>query len=298
MRIAIAGANGFLGRALTAGLRAAGHEVVPVVRHRGPGMDAVVEWDPAAARLDAGGLEGMDAVVNLAGENVAGLWTAAKKRRIRESRVRSTGFLSDRLSRLSRPPATFASVSAVGIYGAHAPDEVIDESSPPGTGFLAGVAREWEAATASAEAAGIRVVHMRMGVVIGHGGTVAVMLPLFQMGLGGSIGSGDQIVSWIALDEIAPAVQHVLATPSLRGPVNFTAPRAVSFRELAEALASTLNRPALFRVPAFAARLAMGQMADEMILTGARVVPKKLLESGYEFRVEEIGEAMKRAVRK
>lgn len=296
MRIAITGANGFVGRALTAALGAQGHEIVPVVRHRRPEMRAVVEWDPAAARIDAGGLEGLDAVVNLAGENVAGWWTAAKKRRIRESRVRSTSFLSERLGKLKRPPPVLVSASAVDYYGVHGPDEPVDESGPPGNSFLAGLAREWEAATSPAEAAGIRVVHARLGLVLGRGGAIGVMLPLFQIGLGGAIGSGDQIVSWIALEDLAPALVHVVQTPELAGAVNFTAPGAVPFREFAQALAAALNRPSLFRLPGFAAKIALGEMAEEMLLTGRKVVPRKLLESGYVFREPEIGSAMKKAV--
>ena len=296
MRIAIAGANGFLGRNVARALGAEGHEIVSIVRHRRPEMTSVVEWDPAAARIDAGGLEGLDAVINLVGENVAGWWTAAKKRRIRDSRVRSTTFLSERLGKLKRPPPVLVSGSAVDYYGHHGSNVEVDETSPPGTSFLSSLAREWEAATSPAEAAGIRVVHARLGLVLGRGGAIGVMLPLFQIGLGGAIGSGDQIVSWIALAELAPAMMHVIQTPGLAGAVNFTAPGAVSFREFAQALAAALNRPALFRLPSFAARLALGQLADEMLLSGRKVVPRKLLESGYRFREPEVHAAMKRAI--
>lgn len=290
MRIAIAGATGFVGSRLSRTLAGEGHEIVPISRHAVPGG---VRWDPVAGLIDANALEGLDAVLNLAGENLAGYWTAGKKRRIVDSRVRGTRLLSDTLAGLVRRPATLISWSAVGHYGAREGDEPVDESAPAGSTFLAQVTTAWEGATAAAAAAGIRVVHPRMGMVVGRGGAIAVMLPLFQMGLGGSIGSGRQMVSWIALDEIAPALQHILRTPSLAGPVNFTAPGAVRFDEFARELAGVLGRPALFRVPTFAARLALGEMGKEVVLSGARVVPRKLLDSGYQFRYPELRMAMK-----
>ncbi len=275
-------------------LRAEGHEVIPVTRRAG--VAGAVWWDPAAGRLEASGLEALDAVVHLAGENVAGWWTAAKKKRIRESRIGGTDLIARALAGLRQPPACLISISGVNYYGAHAPDEAVEENSPPGEGFLASVGTAWEAAAAPAEAAGIRVVKARMGMVVGRGGAIAVMLPLFEIGLGGVLGSGRQIVSWIALDEIAPALLHVLATPALQGPVNFVAPEPVPFAELARALARALRRPALFKVPAFAAKLALGQMGEEMVLSGVRVIPRRLLDSGYRFRFPEIGAAMEHAL--
>ena len=270
-----------------------GHEVVPISRGRVAGG---VQWDPEAGRIDAAGLEGLDAVVNLAGENVSGRWTAGKKRRILESRVRATTLLAHTLAKLARPPATLVSASAIGYYGAHPPEDAVDETSPAGEGFLARVTSAWEQATATAAAAGMRVVHARLGMVVGRGGALGVMLPLFRIGLGGPVGTGEQVVSWIALDEISPALLHVLATPALGGAVNFTAPHPVSFNELARSLAAVLHRPALFRVPAFAARLALGQMGEEMVLTGARVRPARLLETGYTFRFPELGGALRHAL--
>ncbi len=294
MRIAITGASGFIGSRTGSMLRAEGHDVVPVTRRAG--VPGTVWWDPAVGRVDASGLEGLDAVVHLAGENVAGWWTAAKTRRIRESRIGGTDLIARTLAGLEHPPACLISISGVNYYGAHASEDAVEEGSPPGEGFLASLAVAWEAATAPAEAAGIRVVKARMGLVIGRGGAIAVMLPLFQIGLGGVLGSGRQVISWIALDEIAPALLHVLATPALQGPVNFVAPGAVPFAEFARALGRALHRPVLFKVPAFAARLALGQMAEEMVLSGVRVVPRRLLESGYRFRFPEIGAAMERAL--
>ena len=293
MRVAITGASGFIGSRLAAELSAAGHGVVPVGRRAG--ADGV-QWDPAAGRIDARRLEGLDAVVHLAGENLNGRWTAGKKWRIVESRVRGTALLADTLAHLEHPPATLISGSAVGFYGAHAPDEELDERAPAGTGFLASLVRDWENAAAPAAAAGIRVVHPRMGLVVGAGGALAAMLPPFRLGLGGPIGSGRQVVSWIALDDVAHAMRHVLDTPALRGPVNFTAPNPVSFAELARALGRVLHRPVLFRLPAWVARLALGEMAEEMLLGGARAVPRALLASGYRFRFLEITGALRQAV--
>lgn len=295
MRIGITGASGFIGRRLTAALRAEGHAVVPVTRRAG--VPGAVWWDPVAGRIDASGLEGLDAAVHLAGESVSGRWTARKKQRIVESRVRGTDLLARTLAGLARRPGCLISVSGVNYYGARAPDDAVEEGSPAGAGFLASLAVAWEGATAPVEAAGIRLVRARMGLVIGRGGgAIAVMLPLFQIGLGGSIGSGRQVVSWIALDEIAPAMLHVLATPALRGPVNFVAPEPVPFAELARALGHALHRPTLFTVPAFAARLALGEMGEEMVLSGVRVVPRRLLETGYRFRFPELTGAMEHAL--
>ncbi len=253
----------------------------------------VVAWDPESGWIDAAALEGMDAVVHLAGESVAARWTRRKKARIRQSRVQGTSLLARALAGLRHPPATLVSVSGVNYYGAHAPDDAVDENAPAGQGFLASLAVEWEAATAPAAAAGIRVVNARLGMVVGRGGAIGVMLPLFQIGLGGVMGSGRQVVSWIALDELAPALLHVLATPALQGPVNFVAPSPVPFAELARALGHALHRPALFRLPAFAARLALGQMGEEMVLTGVRVIPRRLLETGYRFRYPELEGALR-----
>ena len=294
MRIGITGASGFIGRRLAATLRAEGHAVVPVTRRAG--VPGTVWWDPAAGRIDASGLEGLDAAVHLAGENVSGWWTARKKQRIADSRVRGTDLLARTLAGLERRPGCLIANSGVHYYGARAPDDAVAEDAPAGEGFLASLAVAWESATAPAEAAGIRVVRARMGMVIGRGGAIAVMLPLFQIGLGGSIGSGRQVVSWIALDEIAPAMLHVLATPALRGPVNFVAPEPVPFAELARALGRALHRPTLFTVPAFAARLALGEMGEEMVLSGVRVVPGRLLATGYRFRFPEISGAMEHAL--
>ncbi len=293
MRVAITGATGFIGSRLAAELAAAGHELVPIGRAAAPGG---VHWDPAAGRIDAARLEGVDAAIHLAGESLNGRWTAAKKQRIVESRLRGTALLAQALAGLRRRPATLISASAVGYYGARASEEELDETSAGGTGFLASLAHDWERAAAPAEGAGIRVVHPRLGVVLGPGGALAAMLPPFRLGLGGPIGSGRQAVSWIALDDVARAMLHMLGTPALRGPVNFTSPNPATFNELAATLGRVLHRPAVLRLPGWAARLALGEMAEEMLLGGQRVLPRALLASGFRFELPGLEEALRRAL--
>lgn len=292
MRVAITGASGFLGRTISAALRARGDAVVPVGRNAGAGG---VRWDPDTGTIDAAGLEGLDAVIHLAGENLNGRWTAARKRRIRESRIKGTSLLAKTLAGLQLRPATLISASAVGYYGAHG-DEEVDESAPPGKGFLATVCMEWERAAAPAAEAGIRVVHPRLGVVMGRGGALEAMLLPFQLGLGGPIGSGEQFLSWVALEDVVGGMLQLLDGAALTGGVNLTAPNPVRFAELARSLGRVLHRPAFMRLPAFAARLVLGEMADEMLLTGARVLPRRLVASGYRFQYPEITGALRHAL--
>lgn len=284
MKILISGASGLIGSALAPSLCADGHEVIRLVRAAPRPGAAEIHWDPATDSLDPSTLEGLDAVVHLAGENVAeGRWTRRKRARIRDSRVRGTSLLARMLAALAAPPKVLASASAVGYYGSRG-DELLDEESPPGDGFLSGVCRDWEAATDPAAAAGVRVVHLRTGMVLSTaGGALAKMLPLFRCGLGGCLADGRQYVSWITLDDVAGAIRHVLLTDSLDGPVNLVAPEPVTNRELTRTLGRILRRPTLLPVPAFVLRAALGQMADGLLLSSTRVLPRRLLESGHAF---------------
>ena len=294
MKILVSGSTGFIGSALVPFLTSDGHSVVQLLRKPVATVNPTLTWDPAAGRLDAAAFEGFDAVVHLAGESIAsGRWTAAKKERIRSSRVDATRLLCNALARLGRPPKALICASAIGYYGDRG-DEVLREESAPGRDFLAGVCRDWEAASEPAARKGIRVVNLRFGVVLGRGGgALARMLPPFRMGLGGRIGSGRQYISWIALDDAVGAVQHALATGALRGPANAVAPRAVTNQEFTRTLGRTLGRPTLFPMPAFAARLAFGEMADALLLGSARVEPARLLASGYRFRHGDLEGALR-----
>ena len=296
MRVAITGSTGLVGSEMVAVLSAAGHEVVRLVRRvPAPGEKGVLRWDPVKREVDAAKIEGSDAVLHLAGENVgAGRWTAARKAAIRDSRVNGTRLLCDTLAGLDRPPETLVCASAIGFYGDRGAEPLTEESSP-GTGFLSEVCREWEAASEPAVRKGIRVVTLRIGVVLSpKGGALSRMLPVFRAGLGGVIGNGRQYVSWIALDDLVGVVLHALRSGELRGPVNAVAPRPVTNRELTEALGKALSRPTPLPVPAFALRLAVGrEMADTLLLASARVVPRRLEETGYPFLYPELGRALR-----
>ncbi|MGB7630078.1 MAG: TIGR01777 family oxidoreductase [Candidatus Deferrimicrobium sp.] len=295
MRVAITGSTGLVGSEVVTVLSAAGHEVVRLVRRAPVPGEKAVRWDPEKGKIDAAGLEGLDAVVHLAGENIAsGRWNAARKAAIRDSRVNGTRLLSGTLASLHRPPKTLVCASAIGIYGDRG-EEPLAEDSPAGAGFLAEVCEAWEAAAASAAEKEIRVVHLRIGVVLSpEGGALSRMLPLFRAGLGGVIGSGRQYVSWVALDDLPLILLHVLQCGALSGPVNAVAPHPVTNREFTETLGKVLSRSTLFPVPAFALRLAVGEMADALLLSSARVVPKRLLDTGYSFRSPELETTMGR----
>ena len=295
MRVAITGSTGLVGSEVVTVLSAAGHEVVRLVRRAPAPGEKAVRWDPVRREVDAAGLEGFDAVIHLAGENVgAGRWTPARKAAIRDSRVNGTRLLCDALAGLARPPKTLLCASAVGYYGDRG-EETLAEESPPGTGYLAEVCREWEAASAPAARKGIRVVALRFGMVLSaKGGALARMLPLFRAGLGGVIGGGRQYVGWVALDDLPHIILHALQRGDLSGPVNAVAPRPVTNREFTEALGKALSRPTPLPVPAFALRLAVGrEMADALLLAGARVVPRRLEETGYRFRFPELPAALR-----
>jgi len=295
MKIVVSGSTGLIGSALVPRLVREGHEVMPLVRRRVTPGERAFSWDPEAGTIDRAGLEGagIDAVVNLAGENVFGRWTPAKKQRIRESRVHGTRLVADSIAGLARPPRVLLAASAVGYYGDRG-EEVMTERSAAGDDFLAHVARDWEAATAGAAAAGIRVHNLRFGVVLTPtGGGLGKMLPAFRVGLGGPVGSGNQYFSWIALDDAIKAILHVLATPNLAGPVNVTSPTPVTNREFAKTLGKVLGRPAVLTVPTFALRIAFGTEGAAMLQSGQRAVPIRLLESGFRFCYDTLEPALR-----
>jgi hypothetical protein len=278
-----------LGSAIRQSLSAREAQVLQLVR-RAPASNGEIQWSPAAtsAVADPALLENLTAAIHLSGSNVgAHRWTPAYKREIAESRVQSTHALATTLAGLIRPPGTLLVASAIGIYGNRG-DAVLDENSKPGSGFLAEVCQQWEAAAGPAVEAGIRVAHLRFGVVLGpaskaHPGALDKMIPIFRLGLGGPLGNGRQWMSWISLRDSADAVLFALDTPSLVGPINVTAPNPVTNADLTCALAKRLHRPAIFAAPAFALRLAMGEMADEALLASTRVVPAKLSSAGFHF---------------
>jgi uncharacterized protein (TIGR01777 family) len=297
MIIAVTGASGLVGSALVSALEADGHLVRRLVRRDVQDGDREIRWDPAAGTIDAAELEGIDAVVHLAGENLAARrWNTSVKQEIRESRVRGTRLLAETLAALVNKPEVLVSASGVGYYGDRGAD-VVDESSPLGTGFLADVCRDWEAATEPARQSGIRVVNLRTGVVIAaQGGALAKMLFPFKLGLGGVIGSGRQYWSWIALDDLVSAIKLALENGALAGPVNAASPEPVTNREFTKTLGRALGRPTIFPMPAFAARLVLGEMADEMLLASTRVAPRVLLQAGFAFRFPRLETALRSAL--
>jgi uncharacterized protein (TIGR01777 family) len=278
--VAVSGATGLIGSALVAHLRASGAQVRRLVR-RASGEPGDIVWDPMRGVLPADELDGVTAVVHLAGQPIAQRWTTARKQAIRDSRVRSTELLARTIAALRRKPAVLLSGSAIGYYGDRG-DEVVDETSAPGHDFFAGVVREWEGATRAAEDAGVRVVHLRSGLVMSpRGGALAKLLPPFRMGVGGPIGSGRQWLSWISLHDHVRAMEHALSTTTLSGAVNLVAPNPVMNAEFASTLGRVLTRPAIVPVPAMALELMYGEMARATLLSGQRVLPKALVRTGF-----------------
>jgi hypothetical protein len=293
MKVAITGASGFVGAALVPFLTTGGHEVVRLVR-RAPKAKDEIRWDPEAGTIDAAALEGVDAVVNLSGENIAGgRWTDARKALLRSSRVGPTALLARTLAGLERKPKVLVSASAVGYYGDRG-DAWVTEKDAPADGFLARLSVDWERAAEPASNAGIRVVQPRIGVVLGPaGGALGKMLRPFKAGLGGVLGSGTQYMSWIAMDDLVGVIHHLLDRPDLGGPVNAVAPEPVTNAAFTKTLGRVLGRPTIAPAPAFALRLAFGEMADATLLTGARVRPERLLASGYRFRFPDLEGALR-----
>lgn len=293
MRILISGASGLIGSALRPALVSAGHTNAALVRR--PAAGDQVQWDPAA-RLEPRQLSGFDAVVHLAGKNISGLWSDTFKREVRESRVQGTRTLATAAAesfRQTGQPGLFVAASATGYYGNRG-DEALTEASPRGKGFLADVCQEWEDAAAPAADAGIRVVHVRIGVVLAkNGGALPAMLTPFRLGLGGPVGNGRQYWSWITLDDVVGAFLFALTTDELHGPVNAVAPQAVRNKEFVRELGKALNRPTVFPLPAFMVRTLFGEMGDALLLASACVRPAKLEAAGYRFRHPELPEALR-----
>ena len=296
MRVLVSGASGPIGSALRASFERETAEVVRLVRGA-PNNAGEVQWNPMAA-VPAAMVSGFDAVVHLSGETVMGRWTEAKKKAIRESRVTSTKNLAAALARTDRKPRVFVCASAIGFYGDHG-DEILNEDSASGPGFLPEICREWERASRIAADAGIRTVNVRIGLVLSaKGGALSAMLTPFKLGVGGRIGSGKQWWSWIHVDDIIGGIRHAIGNESVSGPVNLVGPNAVRNAEFTKVLASVLRRPAIFPVPEFVVRLAFGtQAAEEMLLASQRVVPARLEASGYAFRYRELRTALGNLVR-
>jgi hypothetical protein len=294
MRILVTGASGLVGAALVPALAAAGHRVGRLVRGRPSGPDEF-HWDPGSGLLDLAALADCEAVVHLAGESIAaGRWTRRRKERIRGSRVAGTRLLAAGIAGAVPPPRVMICASAVGYYGDRG-DELLVEASGPGEGFLADLVRDWEAASEPASRAGVRVVHLRLGMVLSRqGGALPRLLLPFGLGLGGPFGSGRQWTSWIALDDLVAAIAHALTTTGLDGPVNAVTPGPVTNREFARTLARVLGRPAWLTAPAWALRLLLGEMGKELLLASQRVIPGRLLASGFEFREPELEGALSR----
>jgi uncharacterized protein (TIGR01777 family) len=295
MKILVSGSHGLIGKALIGSLGSGEQEVVRLVRSTPkPGE---VEWHPNQDTMDPARLEGFDAIINLAGENVAGgRWTEDQKRKIHDSRVNGTHLLSEAMAKLAKRPQVFLCASATGFYGDR-DDEVLDEHSDSGGGFLAGVCREWEKATEPAVAAGVRVVNLRFGVILARdGGMLSKLLTPFKMGMGGKVGSGKQFISWVAIDDVVSAIKLALNDETFRGPVNVVSPNPVTNEVFTRTLGHVLSRPTALAMPAFAARLAFGEMADEMLLASQYVVPKRLADAGFEFKYPELEGALRKYV--
>lgn len=298
MRVLLTGSGGLIGQALIAFLAADGHKVVPLKRSKTHATGRHIQWDPDAGIIDKDALEDFDAVVHLAGESIVGRWTPQKKARIVESRAKGTRLLCETLAHLRSRPMVLISASATGYYGDRGA-QVLDEESSAGSLFLSKVATAWEDATEPAKRYGIRVVNLRTGFVLSKaGGGLATMLLPFKLGIGGRVGSGRQYLSWIAIDDVVGAISHAMLSDSLRGPVNAVSPHPVTNLEFTETLGRVLWRPTILPFPAFAARMVLGEMANELLLASARVNPTRLLESGYEFRFPELKGALQHVLAK
>lgn len=287
MKVAITGSSGTIGQALIQALQENGHTVVAIVRKKSQSSHEIT-WDPAKGVLDPHSLEGTEAIINLAGENIASRWSEEKKKKIIDSRVNATKTLTEAILKMPHPPKVLINGSAIGYYGNRG-NEQVDESSSKGTGFLSDVCQAWEAATEPAEKKGIRVAKIRTGIVLTpNGGALKAMLTPFKLCLGGVVADGNQYMSWISLDDEVAAILHILNTESLQGPIDLVAPNPVTNREFTLTLGKVLHRPTFLPMPAALARLAFGEMADEMLIGGVRVQSNKLKASGFQFKYPEL----------
>ncbi len=298
MNILITGASGLIGSALVPALTKVGHRVLRLVRHTADRAKGEAQWNLDSGSIDRARLSGLDAAVHLAGENIAGRWSKAKKAAIRESRVKGTRLLAEALAIAISRPKTLVCASAIGFYGDRG-DALLNEDAAAGSGFLADVCKEWENATKPAQDAGIRVVNLRIGIVLSPaGGALAKMLLPFKLGAGGIMGSGEQYWSWVAIDDVVGAIKHALVTESLRGPVNVVSPEPTTNHYFTKTMGKVLSRPTIFPMPAFAARLALGEMADSLLLASTRVKPQRLNESGYRFLFPTLEPALRHVLNK
>lgn len=294
MRVVITGSHGLIGSALADALDSAGHHPLRLVRSQPRGLDEI-PWDPERGEIDSAALEGIDAAVNLAGETIGRpWWTARHKARVKDSRVRGTRLLAEALAGLDKKPSVLVSGSAVGFYGDRG-DELLTEESGPGSGFLSSVVQAWEESAEPALGAGIRVAHVRTGIVLSaRGGALGPLLIPIRFGVGGALGSGGQYWPWITLDDHVAAIVHVLTAKDLIGPVNLVGPDPAPCGEIVRMLGKVLRRPTLLPVPAFALKIVVGpDMANDLILASQRVVPRRLEESGFKFRFPELEGAVR-----
>ncbi len=293
MNILMSGSSGLIGSHLRKFLIQQGNQVIRLVRHPADNSGFELFWDPENRQINPQSLEGINAVIHLAGESVTGRWSEAKKAKIRKSRLDSTFLLSKAFSKLAMPPQTFLCASAIGYYG-NRNDQILDETSSKGRGFLADLAQEWELATKPAADKGSRVVNLRFGIVLSpEGGALQKMLLPFKLGLGGTFGSGKQYMSWISLEDVIRAIYHCLTTNAIRGPVNIVAPQPLTNKEFTKTLGRVLHRPTFMTVPESVLQLAVGESANELLLSSSRVKPEKLMETGFQFRYPELENALK-----
>ncbi|MCA9035029.1 MAG: TIGR01777 family oxidoreductase [Planctomycetaceae bacterium] len=294
MTVAISGATGLVGQALSLRFQSRGDRVLSITRRDGDGFDDSVRWDPSTGLVNPARLEGIDAVVHLAGENIAGgRWTDSLKKRLRSSRIQGTRSLVESLSKLKHRPRTLVCASAIGYYGDRG-DAALTEDASAGNGFLPDLCRDWEAEAIKAEELGMRVVCVRIGIVLSpKGGALAKMMLPFKAGVGGNIGAGDQFWSWIGLNDLARVLEFCVDNQQLTGPVNAVSPNALTNAEFTRNIGAVLHRPTIFPLPAFMAKLVLGEMANELLLASARVVPQKLLKAGFKFEHPELASCLK-----